>query len=330
MLRFLQFAALGFAVFTAVASGDRVITTESPASGVAFSKDGNSLGVFEEDNKIGVWDLASGKWIRYLELPKGESPPLLLSSGRHFATDTTNGVIKIRELASGVEIAAVDDPPPNVFGKVTVLLTDGVLFAAAGKDPVSPSSTLIRVVDRAGKLRFQVPAGIGGAQAMAFSPGEDTFVAAGLDTDIRVWDARTGELQRVISELNLAMFTMAYSPDGKYLATAGADRTIYLWDAKSWKLARKITGQPETIAAICFSPDGTLLVTGGMNELNFASPVKVVLWDFASGRQLRTWTAEHVVEALAFSPGGEQVAVADGTKSVKLFAVPNKAGASKH
>jgi WD40 repeat protein len=144
-----------------------------------------------------------------------------------------------------------------------------------------------------------------------------------------VWDARTGELQRIISEMKLAMFTMAYSPDGKYLATAGADRTIYLWDTQSWKTVRQITGQPETIRAIRFSPDGTLLVTGGMNELNFASPVKVVLWDFASGRQLHSWTAEHMVQGLAFSPDGKRVAVADGTKSVKLLAVRNMARTSK-
>lgn len=330
MLRFLQFAALGFAALTALASDDRVKTTESPSSGVAFSKDGNSLAVFGKDNKIGVWDLASGKWVRNIEQPNDESPPFLLTSGRHVATVTTNGVIKTRELASGLEIAAFDDPPASVFGGVMALVTDGVLFAASGKDPVSPSSALIRVVDRAGKVRFQAPAGVGGHYSMAFSPNEDTLVAAGLDTDIRVWDARTGEPQRVISEMKLAMFDLAYSPDGKYLATAGADRTIYLWDTKSWKIARKITGQPETIRAIRFSPDGTMLVTGGMNELNFASPVKVVLWDFASGRQLHTWTAEHMVQGLSFSPSGKQVAVADGTTSVKLLAVPNEASTSKH
>ena len=57
---------------------------------------------------------------------------------------------------------------------------------------------------------------------------------------------------------------------------------------------------------------------------------KPVLWDFASGRQLHTWTAEHMVQGLSFSPGGKQVAVADGTKSLKLLAVPNKASTSKH
>ncbi len=330
MLRLLQFAALGFAVLTAVASDERVITTESPSAGVAFAKEGNSLAVFGEDKKIGVWDVASGKLVRNIELPKDETPPFLLRSGRHVATVTTNGVIKTRELGSGLAIAAFEVPPPSVFGEGMTLVTDGVLFAASGKDPVSPSSALIRVVDRAGKVRFQAPAGVGGHYAMAFSPNEDSVVAAGLDTDIRVWDARTGELQRVISEMKLAMFALAYSPDGKYLATAGADRTIYLWDTKSWKIARKITGQPETIVAIRFSPDGTMLVTGGMNERNFAAPVKVVLWDFVSGRKLHTWTAEHMVQGLSFSPDGKQLAVADGTKRVKLWAVPNKASTAKH
>jgi WD40 repeat protein len=72
-----------------------------------------------------------------------------------------------------------------------------------------------------------------------------------------------------------------------------------------------------------------MLVTGGMNERNFKAPVKVILWDFASGRKIYTWTAEHAVQGLSFSPDGKQVAVADGTKSVKLSAVPNKRSTSK-
>ena len=72
-----------------------------------------------------------------------------------------------------------------------------------------------------------------------------------------------------------------------------------------------------------------MLVTGGMNERNFNAPTKVILWDFASGRKIQTWTAEHAVQALSFSPDGKQVTVADGTKSVKLLAVPNKRGTAR-
>jgi WD40 repeat protein len=132
---------------------------------------------------------------------------------------------------------------------------------------------------------------------MAFSPDGETLVAAAFDTDIRIWDVSTGALKRVIEEMKLAAFDLAYSPDGKYLATVGADRTIYLWDAKSWKLARKIPGHPKAIEPIRFSPDGRMLVTGGKNERNSNAPVKVILWNIASGRQIHTWTAEHLVLA---------------------------------
>jgi WD40 repeat protein len=88
-------------------------------------------------------------------------------------------------------------------------------------------------------------------------------------------------------------------------------------------MSRRIMGQPETIGVLRFSPDGTMLVTGGLNERNFKAPTQVILWEVASGRKVRSWTAEHAVMSLSFSPDGRQVAVADGTKSVRLFAVPS-------
>jgi WD40 repeat protein len=197
------------------------------------------------------------------------------------------------------------------------------LLAVSGGDPAAASATLLRVVDRAGQPRFESPAGLGAVAALVFSPDGGTLVATGFDTEIRVWEVRTGKLKHRMEEMPLAMFDAVFSPDGNRLATAGADQAIYLWDTKSWKVARKIEGQPETVWRIRFSPDGTKLVSGGMSALSFAAPVKVILWDVASGRQLQAWNAEHRVVGLAFSPDGRQVAVADGSNAVKLWAVPN-------
>lgn len=322
-------AALVFAAIGQFASGDQVLPMDSASSGLVFSKDGNSLAVVGEDKKVRIWDLAGGKIARTFEPQAGEVLSVLLASNGQFAMASTNGEARIRHIESGLVTATFSLPVAGVSGGWIVSTVDGSMLAGSGGDPASSSGNLVRVMDRSGKILFQSSAGIGDLYSMVFSPSGDTLVAAGLDTDIRLWDARTGELKRVIEDMKLAMFDLTYSPDGKYLATAGADRTIYLWDTESWKVARKITGQPETINAIRFSPDGTMLVTGGMNELNFASPVKVILWDFVSGRKLHTWTADHMVQGVSFSPDGKWVAVADGSKDVKMWAVPSRRVTSK-
>src|SRR5262249_48830351 len=161
-----------------------------------------------------------------------------------------------------------------------------------GPDNNSASGNLVRAWDADGKQHFRVPAGIGGLSAMTFSPDGQTLVASAYDTDMRVWNARNGELMKVVDDMTVSMFDLAYSPQGRQLAAAGVDRIIYLWDAKAWKLVRKISGQPEMISAMEFSPDGKLLVTGGMNEMAFTAPVKVIVWDVASGKPVRTVEAE--------------------------------------
>lgn len=319
MLPIVLSAALALAAFGQSASGDRVLKSESEANTLSFSKDGKSLAVYSRDNKIRVWNLQSGKVTRTIDRQQGEGAPVFLAAPGEFAS-TADGKAKIRDFESGSEVAGVDIPGPRVSRIAST--GNGAALASASKDPNSTSANLVRVMDRSGKQRFQVPAGIGGLSTMTFSPDGETLVAAAYDTDVRVWSARNGELKRLIDEMSVSMFDLAYSPDGKYLAAAGVDRTIYLWDAKTWKVVRKITGQPETISAIDFSPDGKTIVTGGMNEMAFTAPVKVILWDVATGKQLHSWTAEHRVNTAAFSPDGKWVAVADGSKNVKVWAVP--------
>ncbi len=325
MKRFLQIAALGFAASVARVFCDQILPMDVVSLGVSFSKDGKSLAVLGEDKKVRVWDLAAGKLALTLEPQPGAAFSSLFTSGNQFATIATNGAGQIRDTESG-RVLTTFELPVCLFTRAMASTADGAMIAASSGDPAVPSGNQVQVIDRSGKPRLRVPAGIGGVSSMAFSPNGETLVTAAYDTDIRVWDVRTGALQRVVDDMTVATFDLAYSPDGKYLATAGVDRVIYLWDTQSWKVVRKITGQPETIWPIRFSPDGTMLVTGGFNERDSSVPVKVILWAFASGRQIHSWTAEHAVSGLAVSPDGKRVAVADGTKGVKLFAVPNARG----
>ena len=298
---------------------NRVLKADSEVSSLAFSKDGRSLATFSRDGDIRVWNIASGSVTQTFKRDKGDSNPSFLATRSQFALIGSDGQAKIRDLESGAVIRSLPLPAPRVSGLTST--EDGKTLAGGGKDPASASANLLRVWDSEGKQRFQVPAGIGGLSAMTFSPDGQTLIAAAYDTDVRVWNARNGELLKVMEDMTVSMFDLAYSPDGKLLAAAGVDRIIYLWDAKAWKLLRTITGQPEMISALEFSPDGKFLVTGGMNEMAFGAPVKVIVWEVASGKPVRTEEAEHRVNTVAYSPDGKWFAAADGSKNVKVWAV---------
>ncbi len=300
-------------------AGDRVLQADGEISSVAFTRDGG-LAAMGRDGKIRVWDLKSGALSKTIDKEKGEAGTTFLAARGQFAVIGEDGRIKIRDLSSGDVVRQWAGPTPRAGGFVST--GDGKSLAGSGRPYAGSSENLVRVWNADGREKFKVPAGIGGVSAMAFSPDGETLVAAAYDTDVRVWSARNGELKRLVEEMTVSMFELAFSPDGKLLAAAGVDRIIYLWDTKTWKLVRKITGQPEMISAMDFSPDGKLIVTGGMNEMAFGAPVKVILWDVATGKPVRTMGADHRAAGAVFSPDGKMVAVADYDKTISIWAVP--------
>jgi len=320
----LHIAALGFAASILSVFGDQVLPMVTNSADVSFSTDGKSLAVLGWDRQVRVWDLATAHVTRTLGPEAGDANCILLPPGNRFATVSTNQTLRIRDTVSGRIMSSFAPPADGGFDWDQVVTTaDGALLAASCTDPASPSSSIVQVIDHAGKLRFQAPAGLGGLAQMTFSPDGETLVAASWDTDIRVWDVRAGTLKHVIEAVKLETFDLAYSPDGKFLATLDADSKIYLWDTRSWKLTRKFTVQPNANRPIGFSPDGRILVTWGVIRTKSKAEPQVIVWDIASGRQIRAWTTEGRV-GLSFSPDGRQLAVADGSKNVKMLAVSKK------
>ncbi|HXJ92195.1 MAG TPA: caspase family protein [Terriglobia bacterium] len=106
------------------------------------------------------------------------------------------------------------------------------------------------------------------------------LVSSSQDKTVRVWDAATGQMIRVLrppsgEAQEGELFAVAISPDGALVACggwtqAGSDRgfTVYLFLRSNGRLVGRIQGLPNTIGHLTFSPDGTMLAvaleSGGM------------------------------------------------------------------
>ena len=301
-------ALLFLAALPLMAQSDRTLAVDEVPGGVFFSADGKTLVTACRDNQVRVFDVSTGKQVRARKYGAGGA---LLGANRLVERIDNKGV-QVWDLTEERMLQLLEGAP--VRGR-SALSRDGKLMAAADTD-----SRQVQMFDVAsGKRQHALPDGLGGASELLFSPDGESLVAANYDNDIRIWKTRSGELVRKIEDMTGAMFTAQFTPDGKQLVMAGLDETVYVLDGATFQKLRSYKGHGETIAALAVSPDGKMIVTGGFDVSTTRNPVKVVFWDAASGKILKTVRAPHRVMSLAFSPDSQWVAMTAGDKEISLF-----------
>jgi WD40 repeat protein len=100
---------------------------------------------------------------------------------------------------------------------------------------------------------------------------------------------------------------IAFSPDGKQVLTASLDKTTILWEVASGKERRRFQGGQ--LAA--FSPDGKQVLT--------LRDCQMLLWDMATGHEIRSFGPETLVWSVVFSPNGKQVLTASSNNTACLW-----------
>jgi WD40 repeat protein len=319
-----------------------------------FSPDGRRLAAVGAYG-FKVWDSATGQevldqdaWKLPDDLKQFDSdmrrPGELLSvafspDGRHLATASEAGTVRVWDALSGKEILACKghtDPVRSVC-----FSPDGTRLASASEKAVKLWDTQsgqevfsfeaprgARVPPLSTPSRLRLPPAYchflektGPVQGVAFSPDGDRLAGVGWDDAIRVWDTRSG--REVLSLQGHAGFVsgVAFSPDGRRLASASRDWTARIWDAQTGKGLLTLTGHAGMVWGVAFAPDSRRLVSTGIDNT-------VKLWDLVTGQEVLS--LPRAVWNVAFSPDGKHLAGAseqevlmwDGTPRGEPAATP--------
>jgi WD40 repeat protein len=161
---------------------------------------------------IRIWDIASGKEVRWAVRARIRPEPVALSpDGRLMATGgvvarfrggQVDPPIRLWELASGQEVATLEGHEES---------TRGLAFSPDGRILVSSSGTY----------------------------------HSDNDATVRAWDVATGrELRRFVGHRG-AVWNVAFTPDGHSVVSGSEDGTGLVWDVSDWRNQPK----PESLIA---------------------------------------------------------------------------------
>lgn len=148
---------------------------------------------------------------------------------------------------------------------------------------------------------------------IAFSNDGRMMVTAGDDHHVRIWDAKTGELQREFEAHEDWVRGAVFNITDNNLVSIGQNGEIKIWDMNSLHsptvLREKIVGARK----IVFSPDGTKFAVCGYEPV-------VYCFDVTTQKLLYRFTApSESVTALQFSPDASLLAAGGRSGGVRVW-----------
>jgi WD40 repeat protein len=249
---------------------------------------------------------------------------LLIGPKRDFlwAGYSSNGQLRALHARDG--LVDLSHPPKPAWTRLP-----GPALAAAS----SPLATLVAVVGE----RFPVllsnrgdlpPTKLGQpgqAIAVALSPDGSRVATGHREKGVHIWNAKTGECERVLQGLQGEVWSLAFSPDGKRLAAADTRRTICIYPLEGGDPIAipeahgppRRVGQPTNlpeyhVRSLVFAPDSRRL-------LSVSNDHSACLWDSLSGKCIHKIDFVFAPTAAAFHPQGGLFAIGGADGIVHLY-----------
>jgi eukaryotic-like serine/threonine-protein kinase len=137
--------------------------------------------------------------------------------------------------------------------------------------------------------------------AVAFQPGGGQLATTADDDKVRLWDAATAKLLRILEGDGGTVISLSYRPDGNRLASASLDGKVRVWDLATGAEVLRFGGQAKPVLRLAYSPDGRRIASWGVDTY-------IRVWDADSGAEQQQLAGHwHGVISLVFHKDGRHV-----------------------
>ena len=327
-------------------AGQLLTQTGQQRTSVAFSPNGSMLAA-ADGQAVTLWDLASLAHPHIAGKLTGATTALTSlaysPTGTMVAAGETGGDVLLWDLAQRTRRLlprAMSGSRGLAFSRDgTILLTAGsyrslrlwntVSGQPAGSEPrripgftgalaYSPGSGTLALGGYLGSVQIwqtPIPPFTGTAAAvtgLALIPRTTMVAAVSGDNTLRLW-SQDGRLIAAAT-LTAKPHAIAVSRDGRLLAVAGADGTVSIWAVHGLTPAQhlRMPSAAADVTDVAFAPDGGTVAA--------AAGATVALWDTSRGtHRLSVDAGGAKVDAIAFSPGGGELAAVTSTGTVIIW-----------
>jgi WD40 repeat protein len=311
---------------------------------------------------VRIIDAASGKEVQTLQRADRDVNQCTFAftpDGKLLASMGDNGILRIEEIASGVEI--LQQQFPRDLGHFAMSRDGSTIAVSTGPN----THKLYLWKWQAGEEPRELKVPRYAADRLAFSPdGKKLAAISQYDATVRVWDVDSGRLRHRLDPPGAERYMhigLAYSPDGRLLTVssyAGRNRigALHFWDAATGQFCGRLALDGGSAGRLAISPDSKLIAvatSNGVRVWDLASQKELAandeahqgnlgciavstgglvatasddhtvrVWDSASGRQRSKLTHGSWVRAIAVSPDGTKLVSSSLDDTVRLWDLP--------
>ena len=291
-----------------------VLQENSFVRAVAFSPDGRTLISGQEDSRLSLWDVSTGKRLWSFQTfqdelanQKGVSGVAFSSDGTVIAASLFDGTLLLVNAASG-KILKERRFPQRTWA--VAFSSDGRIVASAGRPGVWLWDT--------SRVRVASSYPVTGENnreflSVAFNPDGTRLAAGGADGVLSVWEVASGKsLGRFQVGRAYGINSVAFNPDGNALASGNDYGEVRIWSVADGSSQVIDAGWGNPVRSVVFSPDGRRLAEAGVDGI-------IRLWELPSGSPWAEFTGHAgVVQSLAISPDGKTLASGGNDETIRL------------